>query len=56
MMISGNGKIAKFGNDNQDSFNFRLENDESFTGIYGGLRKLGQDTRITEIGFFISKQ
>jgi hypothetical protein len=45
----------KLGNTHSDQFQFSLEPNEMFTGIFGGIRKLGQDIRITEIGFWISK-
>jgi hypothetical protein len=46
---------VRLGNANPDSFQFNLETDETFTGIFGGIRRLGQDFRITEIGFWVSK-
>lgn len=45
---------AKFGSSNDDQKAFTLNNNEIFKGIYGAIRRLGKDTRITEIGFWIS--
>jgi hypothetical protein len=46
---------VKLGNSQSDTFEFNLESEENFSGFFGGIRRLGQDTRITEIGFWISK-
>jgi hypothetical protein len=44
-----------FGTAENDKFNFTVEYGEVFSGIFGGTRQLGQDIRITEIGFWIQK-
>jgi hypothetical protein len=46
---------VKIGNTKTDQFQFNLEPNEIFSGIFGGIRRLGQDFRITEIGFWASK-
>jgi hypothetical protein len=41
------GGGARLGYPNSDQFTFTLEQDEFFTGIFGGIRRLGQDIRLT---------
>lgn len=36
-----------FGSSEKDGFQFNLEYGEYFSGIFGGLRRLGQDVRFT---------
>ena len=49
------GQSYNFGSPEKDVFNFDLSQGEFFSGVFGGLRRLGQDVRITEIGFWISR-
>lgn len=54
---TANGFNAQFGtNYPQDPFEFNLEQGEVFVSIFGGLRRMGQDIRITEIGFTVGKK
>ena len=50
------GETGIFGYPESDEFKFSAEYGQYFSGIFGGLRKLGQDVRVTEIGFWILKQ
>ena len=38
-----------------NKFNSRIEQDEKVTGISCAVRKLGKDTRITELGLWLNK-
>lgn len=47
MLTSWKGLSNRFGSSYADAFQFNLDSGESFTGLFGGFRRLGQDVRIT---------
>jgi hypothetical protein len=47
ILNSRSGAGARLGYPNSDQFTFTLDQDEFFTGIFGGIRRLGQDIRLT---------
>ena len=48
---------AKFGsNSSADVFKFALDSNQYFEGIFGSIRKLNKDVRITELGFWVTKE
>jgi hypothetical protein len=49
------GTIGTFGSPQDDKFHFRVDYGEYFSGMFGGYRRLGQDVRFTEVGFWILK-
>lgn len=50
------GLGTKFGNNaGVDKFNCQIESSEDINGFYCAVRKLGKDTRITELGFWLTK-
>lgn len=56
MFMSRLGLGTKFGNNaGVDKFNCQIESSEDINGFYCAVRKLGKDTRITELGFWLTK-
>jgi hypothetical protein len=56
MLMSKMGLGNRFGSQvGVDKFNCKVEMNEEVTGFYCAIRKLGKDTRITELGFWITK-
>lgn len=54
--MSKMGLGTRFGiNPSVNKFNCQIDTNEDMNGIYCAVRKLGNDTRITELGFWLSK-
>ena len=53
VIVSDSGRSGVFGSAAQDSFNIDLKENERISGCFGAYRELGQDRRITELGFWI---
>lgn len=57
MFVSRLNVSARFGiQGGVDNFSCKIEGNEDVTGFYCAVRKLGKDSRITELGFWISKK
>ena len=56
LLVSTMNFGVRFGTEvGSNKFNCRIEQDESVTGISCAVRKLGKDTRVTELGLWLSK-
>lgn len=56
MFMSKMGLGTRFGNNvGIDKFNCQIDVNEDVNGFYCAVRKLGKDTRITELGFWLVK-
>ena len=54
--MSKMGLGTRFGNNvGVDKFNCQIDVNEDVNGFYCAVRKLGKDTRITELGFWLIK-
>ena len=56
VVVSRKGKSGVFGSRSQDSFSLEIKKDEKVNGCFGSVRELGQDKRITELGFWIERE